>query len=708
MAASRMRRFGAGLLGAFGILLILVALLLGYAARSLFNEGAFAQRVASSLEDPRVANFVAEQLADAVIKAKPDLVGLRPVLVGVGRSVVTTPPFRAAVRRSARLVHHAVLSGAGKEIVLSVQDLDLLLESMAESHPGLAKKIPPRVSAALGQLASLPGGERTVMLARFANRMRAMTFLFLFLGMALCAASAALANSHRVAILNIGLSLAGIGLLLAIMAQFGGDLVGVFARHTQNTPALAGLGAAFLGGLMAWAIGLTLGGLVLAAASASLLERVLLRRMALRVQVWLAGPQPLMRLRLARGLLLTGAGAMLLVWPLPSLVVAAWLAGLLVGFSGLREAFVASLHLLPQIERAAPSARQAPRGNAIALVATLALLLLAGAGWWLARATSEPTDREAVTACNGSAALCDRRLDQVVFATSHNSMGGADVPGWMFPNQDAGIGKQLADGVRGLLIDAHYGVPAGDRVKTELEDEKAAMAKYEAVLGKEGMEAALRIRDRIAGKEHGAREVYMCHGFCELGALKLVPVLKDVHDFLVANPGEVLVIVIQDEGVSPQDIARCFEQSGLIDFVYRGPAKPPWPTLRQMVEADQRVLVMAENDSEGVPWYHPAFEVLQETPYTFHDPSEFSNRPNRGGTGGSLMLMNHWIESTPSPKPSNAAIANSRDVLMKRLRAFKRERGRWPNLVAVDFYGVGDLIPVVRELNEGPPVAATH
>jgi hypothetical protein len=46
------------------------------------------------------------------------------------------------------------------------------------------------------------------------------------------------------------------------------------------------------------------------------------------------------------------------------------------------------------------------------------------------------------------------------------------------------------------------------------------------------------------------------------------------------------------------------------------------------------------------------------------------------------MLMNHWIESTPSPKPSNAAIANSRDVLMKRLRAFKRERGRWPNLVA--------------------------
>jgi len=215
------------------------------------------------------------------------------------------------------------------------------------------------------------------------------------------------------------------------------------------------------------------------------------------------------------------------------------------------------------------------------------------------------------------------------------------------------------------------------------------------------MDAAVRIRDRIAGKEHGTRDVYMCHGFCELGALKLVPVLRDVRNFLVANPGEVLILMIQDEGVTPPDIERCFKESGLIDFVYRGSVKPPWPTLREMVASDQRVLVLAEHDAAGVDWYHPAFEVVQETPWEFHDPSEFSNRPNRGGTSGSLLLMNHWIESTPMPKPSNAAIANARAVLMKRIRAFRRERGRVPNLVAVDFYATGDLLAVVRELNEG-------
>src|SRR5262249_51516877 len=160
--------------------------------------------------------------------------------------------------------------------------------------------------------------------------------------------------------------------------------------------------------------------------------------------------------------------------------------------------------------------------------------------------------------------------------------------------------------------------------------------------------------------------------------------------------------IIQDEGVSPRDIERCFKDGGLIDFVYRGPARPPWPTLREMVESDQRVLVLAEHDTTGVGWYHPAVEGCQETPYEVHDPGEFSNRPNRGGTRGSLCLLNHWIESVPSPKPTNAAIVNAHDALAARIRAFQRVRGRLPNIVAVDFYGTGDLIRVVREFNDLP------
>jgi len=295
-----------------------------------------------------------------------------------------------------------------------------------------------------------------------------------------------------------------------------------------------------------------------------------------------------------------------------------------------------------------------------------------------------------------------------MFPSTHNSMGGADLPGWMFPNQSADIPHQLEDGIRGFLIDVHYGVPVGDKVETRLQDESGAMAQYESAVGKEGMEAAVRIRDRLSKEKPGPQDVYLCHGFCELGAERLIPVLRQMRDFLVTNPGEVLMICIQDEGVTPQDVDRCFHESGLIDFVYRGPAHAPWPTLREMVESDQRVLVTAEHHSEGVDWYHPAFEVMQETPYEFHDPSQFSNQPNRGGTSGSLYLLNHWIETVPAPKPSNAEIVNSRDALLTRIRGFERERGHIPNFVAVDFYKVGDLIPVVRELNERPVIVTAR
>jgi hypothetical protein len=61
--------------------------------------------------------------------------------------------------------------------------------------------------------------------------------------------------------------------------------------------------------------------------------------------------------------------------------------------------------------------------------------------------------------------------------------------------------------------------------------------------------------------------------------------------------------------------------------------------------------------------------------------------------------MNHWIDTTPMPKPSNADSVNTHDFLLRRIRAFQQERGRIPNLVAVDFYRVGDLVPLVRELN---------
>jgi hypothetical protein len=106
-----------------------------------------------------------------------------------------------------------------------------------------------------------------------------------------------------------------------------------------------------------------------------------------------------------------------------------------------------------------------------------------------------------------------------------------------------------------------------------------------------------------------------------------------------------------------------------------------------------------------VPWYRPAFEVLQETPYTFHEPAELSCRPNRGEAAAPLFLVNHWIETTPTPRPSNAALVNDRDFLLARARRCQEERGRRPNILAVDFALTGDVVGAAAEMNGLTPPA---
>ena len=68
--------------------------------------------------------------------------------------------------------------------------------------------------------------------------------------------------------------------------------------------------------------------------------------------------------------------------------------------------------------------------------------------------------------------------------------------------------------------------------------------------------------------------------------------------------------------------------------------------------------------------------------------------------------MNNWVETTPTPKPSNAAVVNAYPFLLARARECEKERHHIPNIVAVDFYRTGDVVRVVDALNRvGAPAS---
>ncbi len=698
---SKLRSSAAKFCGVLAVAAILASAILTFAARSLFNPDIFAARVADGLGESGVARIVAARLTDQVIELRRDLMAYRPIVMATVERIVSSRAFRAVARRAIRESHARLISAGGHELTLSINDAGVIVRGALSMYPEIAEKVPSRIRVRLSDEGSWPNGKLLVAVLRSGHRIRMHAVTTLGVGLLLGVVGLVLARPRHTYLVRCGMGLTVAAFVVGLVARFGATPAAALSGSPVAAELIRGVWPAFVEPLARRMLILGAMGLVLVAAVTSSFARVI--RLAYVHELWRRlSTRPERKSRaLLRSAMLVTAGALVAFHPLAALQVLLIILGAALFFLGIQELFAIIGPALPpaltEVVAAAPRSR--PRPLRLALLIALPLALIAAGVGMLRRDDARAVVPPIVDACNGHPELCGRRLDEAAFAATHNSMAAADSPNWMFPNQEKGIQGQLDDGVRGFLVDVHYGIPVGDRIKTFIEDEAANMVKYEETLGKEGVDAGMRIRARLVGKETGERDVYLGHGFCELGARKFTDALEETRDFLVANPGEVIIIIIQDEGVAPADIARCFEESGLAPLVYRGPAKPPWPTLGEMIALDQRVVVFAEHAVADVPWYHPVSEVFQETPYGFKSLSEFSNVPNRGGTAGSLLLMNHWIETTPTPRPSNAEIVNAFDVLYERAEDLRKKRGKMPTLVAVDFYATGDLMKVVDTLN---------
>jgi hypothetical protein len=445
-------------------------------------------------------------------------------------------------------------------------------------------------------------------------------------------------------------------------------------------------------------------GAVLAAAATSVIRPVEVEE-PLRAAWRMVTTEPAsVGLRLVRGGALVAAGALVILQPASVLQLIVTLIGVYALYKGLE----AILRVINGPAAASPAGQ--PRLNVRRIeVPAVAALLLAGAGVAYAAAGGVDEPVPAIASCDGHTALCDRPLNEVALPATHNSMS-VPLPGWFASLQERPIKGQLEDGIRGLLFDTHYAHRlANGRTRTYFgsSDEMQRAITRDGV-SEQSVKAALRLRDRLGFRGEGERGMYLCHTFCELGSTPLASVLDEIHDFLVLHPAEVLVVINQDY-VTPPDFVAALGDAGLAAYALEPPPQgSAWPTLREMIQRDRRLVVLAENRAGAAPWYQPVYARLtQETPFSFSDPSQLTDpgqlaascRPNRGPADASLFLANHWINTDPRPRPANAAIVNAYEPLLRRARTCARMRGRSVSLLAVDFYERGDLFEVVDTLN---------
>jgi hypothetical protein len=688
-------------------LALLATVVLAYVARAAFDADQFADRASAALSDQAVADEVAIQVADELVEADPNLVAVRPVIESVTSSLIRGGAFQSLFRAGVADMHRSVFEGDQDTLTLTLVDIGATVRGVLQAlQPKLAKQIPATKSVELVD-GDLPAPVAD--LVRLAEAMRWLPIVALLVALGCAYGAIRLAGDGRDAVLVVGVAITLVAVLASVALRAAEALVLTGIDDQAGRDAVAGIWDAFLGDLGTALLLLAVCGGVVAAAASSLLKPVDLRAQVERA--WeLATRVPESRgWRAVRAIVLVAAGVLIVVRNQAFLSLIATLVGVFVAYAGVAEL----MRLTIAVPEEAARDRRRGRSALVAAGIAAAAILAAGAIFIGVGGISERSLAVETTGCNGSDALCDRSYDQVATPATHNSMSAASNPGWLFAQQEKGIADQLHDGIRGLLIDAHYGVETQDgTIKTDLSDlDRGERATYEEELGEDALDAALRIRDRIVGSpEVGEPGVYLCHRFCELGAIPIDQAFGNLRDFLAANPDEVVTVVIEDY-VPPADIAASAERTGLIDHVYMGPVGVPWPTLQEIIDSGGRALMMAENEAGGseYPWYHSAYEELvQETPYSFTKPAQLTDpakltascEPNRGPASAAVFLINHWIDTSPAPKPSNAAIVNTREALLDRSHHCERQRDLTANLIAVDFYREGDLFGAVSALND--------
>ncbi|CAM5247393.1 hypothetical protein ACI2LF_39030 [Kribbella sp. NPDC020789] len=278
-----------------------------------------------------------------------------------------------------------------------------------------------------------------------------------------------------------------------------------------------------------------------------------------------------------------------------------------------------------------------------------------------------------------------RTLDQVTFLTAHNAyangVDGGFAPPFvdLFPNQNRGIQQQLADGVRGFMLDIHQ-TPDG---------------------------------------------AILCHNSCTLvrRPVALWVDLQRIVDFLRAHPDEFVTVFLEDyvdPGVLRAELDRV---QGLSDVLYRpdrtGVRENGWPTMGELAADGHRLLIFTDHSRDAdrsAGLTRDAFGVMYQREWTVEN--HWSMGPGIGSSDWScysrwydanttipltrtepgfrpLFVMNHFRDAAVA---STAATDNAK--LADRARRFCQPAARKkPTYLAVDRYDLGSPTAAVDALN---------
>jgi hypothetical protein len=710
----RARRAPGWLSGSLSVLacvLFGIGVLASWAGTVAYDSDTFADRSVAMLDEPEVRRELADRLTSELARAgNQNAVNFRPAFQLATEAAIDTDTFRSLFRTAVKRTHQAVVASPDD----GTTGLDL-----SDSVTIIVSNLSLPSSAAAGQ--NSEGGlddslgdvtQRLSDLRVWSWESYAGTAALVGMGggLVLAAIAIALSSDRRRTVRRLGWGVVATGLVLAALVPIAQVVAGSrISDGPLSRAVVAGLGDV-LADLRTMGLWVAVYGFLVAAAS-----RGGHRPLPTPARAWVRLRAWIDRRRTStRGTVLVGVGALFggiylasnaqLVLTQLVMVAGIWLSYL--GVAALTRLAVAVPARSASLPAEAVARHRQRRVLAAGAVGAVVVVLLGIGAYVTTSRAGTAAEAAGAPECNGEAALCDVPLNLVMYAGAHNAMSSALYPGWLFAEQTSTLTGQLDAGIRALLIDTHYGIPStarlpGSETTVVITDRAAELATppgetYDPAIAARAQQVAANAPPRAGAQ----RDVYLCHNFCEMGAVSFIDQMVAVRRWLERNPEEVVFLVIEDH-TTPSDTAAALADAGLADRAWTLDGSQSMPTLGDLVDAGRNLVILAENGGPGSPdWYQPAYSWFQETPYTWRSVDQMNCGPNRGIPDNPFMLVNHWVNFSPPNPGSAASQVNNEEVLKQRIDECVQQRGVLPNIVAIDFAERGDLVRVVDAHNQ--------
>ena len=208
------------------------------------------------------------------------------------------------------------------------------------------------------------------------------------------------------------------------------------------------------------------------------------------------------------------------------------------------------------------------------------------------------------------------------------------------------------------------------------------------------------INDNAFYNLQGENYLGFCHTSCDAGVRDPAEVLGNIKTFLDINRNEVLMIEFEINDNSLEQLYYAIDESGLDQYVYRASNTNEWPTMQQLIDDDLRLLLFAHGDGmqscyntdcpEGIFY---TYDHMEQTDWN-DDTCAIKNEKDYDYP---FFLMNHWKNNDYDlPSERNAEDFNTYNALVERFRTCE---DKIPNVIAVDFWDVGDALKFAYDVN---------